>query len=728
MANSSNFELLDKKVQKWVFKQGWNSLRDIQERSIEPILNADKDIIISASTASGKTEAAFLPACSYAVQNNNNGFSIIYISPLKALINDQFRRLESLCEILDISLTPWHGDISLSLKNKQKINPTGILLITPESLESLLLNNLSWCRKAFANLGHIIIDEFHAFIGTERGAQLQSLMHRLEFLINRNIPRIALSATLGEMNLVAKYLRPNKKLTCEIIISNTSHSDLKLQLRGYIQKSNLMEGSDTALQEITRDLYSILRTKSNLIFANSRKKTEIISSNLRELCEQDSVPNEFFPHHGSLSKELRESLENRLQNGNIPTTAVCTMTLELGIDIGSVDSIAQVTAPHSVASLRQRLGRSGRRGEAAVLRMFIIENELTPKSHLADLLRIELFQSIAIVNLLLKKWFEPSSESKYHFSTLVQQVLSVIGGYGGVRAEQLWVLLCKDGPFSKIDKSLFITFLKTLGNGDLIKQTQDGQLILGLKGEQIVGHYSFYTAFISPEEFRLEYNGHTIGQIPIENPLRENDNIIFAGKKWRIKSVDIEKKLIILDKSLGGNPPLFDGLGSMSHDIIIQEMLNVYKCKEIPIFLDKNAKKNFEEGQSFYYNLTLDKNNIISKDEKVYILTWLGDKTTFTICQLLINYGLKKIDSVGSIIELTDYTINEIYLTIQKILSEKIPTNAQLAKNIKQINMEKYDVFLSRELVELDFGEEFFDVDSAWKFLTQISIDLKKIL
>jgi hypothetical protein len=163
MGASNGFELLDKKVKNWIWKKGWQSLRDIQEQSIEPILKAKTDVIISASTAAGKTEAAFLPACSKMCEMDNKGVFILYISPLKALINDQYRRLQSLCEILDIPVTPWHGDISQSLKNKQKANPSGIILITPESLESLFLNSSGWCQKAFQNLGYIIIDEFQDF-------------------------------------------------------------------------------------------------------------------------------------------------------------------------------------------------------------------------------------------------------------------------------------------------------------------------------------------------------------------------------------------------------------------------------------------------------------------------------------------------------------------------------------------------------------------------------------
>ena len=531
--------------------------------------------------------------------------------------------MQSLGEILDIPVTPWHGDVLRSVKDKQRKNPRGILLITPESLESLFLNQAGWCTQAFVGLSHIIVNEFHAFLGTERGCQLQSLMHRLEFLLQRTVPRIALSATLSEMQQIAHYLRPNEKLPCVIIDSVTSRSDLKIQLRGYLAPASEEVETPSAFDVITDDLYTILRGKSHLIFANSRGRTEEIAATLSDHCEYDGVPNEFSPHHGSLSKDIRESLEARLQEEKLPTTAVCTMTLELGIDIGSVDSIAQVTAPHSVASLRQRLGRSGRRGEAAVLRMFIPEDEITAKSHLLDRLRLETIQCIAMVNLLLKKWYEPAPVNQYHLSTLVQQTLSVIGQYGGVRANQLWTLLCDTGPFASVDQELYATFLRTLGEQELITQSQDGQIILGHRGEKIVEHYTFYTAFNTPEEYRLECDGRVLGTVPINKPLVIGQLVIFAGKRWEVLNVNTEKKLVMLKLATGGKPPKFGGDGQMVHDIVRQEMLRVYQQRAVPVYLDKAAKSLFDEGIESFLILGLDKSKVLQIGNTVHILLGL---------------------------------------------------------------------------------------------------------
>lgn len=246
---SSAYNSLDPRVRRWVYKQGWSSLRPLQESSIPAILARDRDVLISAGTAAGKTEAFFLPACS-AVADLTGGFGIIYISPLKALINDQHRRLESLGEALEMQVTPWHGDVPQSKKKKARTKPSGILLITPESLESLLINSLGWLKQAFSSVAYIVIDEFHAFIGSERGIQLLSLLNRIDHVLGRQlnpVPRIALSATLGELEKVPELLRPDKRLPCETVTDSNSTATLQVQVKGYLERVPEKEKSSRAL-------------------------------------------------------------------------------------------------------------------------------------------------------------------------------------------------------------------------------------------------------------------------------------------------------------------------------------------------------------------------------------------------------------------------------------------------------------------------------------------------
>lgn len=722
---SSSFDKLDKRIQRWIFKQGWESLRDIQSEAIDPILSANQDVIISASTAAGKTEAFFLPACSATI-DVKDGYSILYISPLKALINDQYRRLDSLSLITDINVTPWHGDISQSIKTKSKKNPSGIVLITPESLESLLIRESGWLQRAFSSLKYIVIDEFHAFIGTERGQHLLSLLNRLDSLlqeIDNPVPRIALSATLGNLEEIPRALRQNADIPCKIINSDAAQSELKFRVQGYIDPIKENDGLP-AYYKICDDLYKFCRGGSHLVFANSRKRTESISAQLSDMCEQDVVPNEFFPHHGSLSKNLREELEARLQKDNLPTTAICTMTLELGIDIGKVDSVIQVTAPHSVASLRQRLGRSGRRGSPAILRMMITEKEIHANSNVVDKLRMELLQSLAMTRLLIiHKWYEPADMGDFHFSTLLHQTLALIAQWGGVRADQIYRLLCTNGCFNNVTVKQFKNLLSRMGKENLITQLSSGELVLGLQGELLTNNYTFYAVFKTPEEFRVIAGNNTLGTLPVDSLILEGQHIIFTGRRWKVESIDTDKKAIYVSASKGGEPPKFDGHGMLIHDLVRQEMLRIYESEEYKIpsssgdidYLDATAKELFYEGLKFFKLTSLKSRRIFESNGCVYIIPWMGDKIVNTITTMLVKSGYTA-SAFAGVIEVENTSERLVSEFLINICSENSLTNNSLATVVSDKSIEKYDDYLSEYLLTEGYGQKYFDVEStkAW--------------
>jgi ATP-dependent Lhr-like helicase len=407
---SSSFDLLAEPVRRWIWEKGWTSLRDIQERSIPLLMNGEQDAIIAAATASGKTEAAFLPLISRVVSDGSagDGFDLVYVSPLKALINDQFRRLEDLCERIELPVHPWHGDVSGSVKSRARKEPRGILLITPESLEAMFVLRGLEIPALFGRIQALVIDELHAMLDTERGIHLRSLMNRLEISTKRRVRRVGLSATLGDMSLARAYLRPSDPDAVELLKSESEGQALKLQIRGYRVGEGLSSVADeneerdpaetddqaaagSSERVITEHIFDTLRGTQNLVFAGSRQSVEVYADMLTRMSEEQALPNEFYPHHANLSREHRAFVEKRLKDATEPTTAVCTSTLELGIDIGDVEAVAQIGAPFSVASLRQRLGRSGRRpGRPAILRMYIRERALDERSHPVDLLRLRL--------------------------------------------------------------------------------------------------------------------------------------------------------------------------------------------------------------------------------------------------------------------------------------------------------------------------------------------------
>ena len=220
-------------------------------------------------------------------------------------------------------------------------------------------------------------------------------------------------------------------------------------------------------------MFKVLRGTSNLVFPNARSDVEYYADSLRNSCERMGLPNEFWPHHGNLSKDVREDAEAALKKTDRPATAICTSTLELGIDIGPVKSVVQVGPPPSVASLRQRLGRSGRRkGEQMILRGYCIEEE-SDNPGISELLRENLLTTVAMVRLLAEGWYEPIRANKLHASTLVQQILSTISQYGGVNAAKLWNVLCAKGPFNAVtSRPNSLHFSGNLAGGRLSSRTQ----------------------------------------------------------------------------------------------------------------------------------------------------------------------------------------------------------------------------------------------------------------
>jgi ATP-dependent Lhr-like helicase len=719
LLSSSDEQRLDERVRRWVFEQGWRSLREIQARAIGPILDGGRDVIIAAATAGGKTEAAFLPICSRVVAQPAGSVRALYVSPLKALINDQFDRLDRLCARLDIPVHRWHGDVAASHKRELLTDPAGILLITPESLEALFVLRGTALPALFSGLDFIVVDELHAFIGSERGRQLQSLLARLDLVLRRRVPRIALSATLGDMQMAAEFLRPGQALPCELIIRTTEDSthEIRLQVRGYRVADDAAD--ESAQAAIGAHLFQVLRGSDNLIFANSRRNVELYGDHLRRLAETARVPNEFWPHHGSLSRDLREHAEQVLKDPAVPASVLCTTTLEMGIDIGSVASIAQIGPPPSVAALRQRLGRSGRRGEPATLRVYIQEPEPDADSPPQDRLRAALVQTVAMVQLLLAKWCEPPEADALHLSTLVQQVLSLIAQYGGVRADEAWRALCAEGAFRAVDQRVFAMLLRELGRRDLIVQSSDGNLLLGTRGERLVNHYSFYTAFATPEEYRLVAGGSELGTLPIAHPLSKGGAVIFAGQRWRVLAVDAEAKIVQLAPAPAGRAPRFDGISAQVHDRVRQTMKTVYESADVPTFLDPAARALLQEGRDTYARLDLAHRTFVEDGGGVVFFCWRGDRVMDTLLLQLQSRGLG-VERDGVALTVSGITADGLAAHVRALAAADQPADpVALARTVANKVVEKHHPLLSEDLLALDYASERLDAQGAWQAARQ---------
>ena len=711
---SGAFDRLAHPIQKWIRQQGWRELRDIQARAIYAIMDSDADLIVAASTAGGKTEAAFLPLVSQTLDTpaEGGGFDLLYIGPLKALITDQAGRLEEVCRDAELPVVPWHGDISQSVKTRALKTPRGILLITPESLEALFVRRGLEIPRLFGSTRAIVIDELHSMLDSERGVQMRSLLTRLELAVRRPIRRIGLSATLGDMGLARAYLRPDYATNVSLIEAGEREAELRLQLRGYVSGDEDESGA-SATDAITSHLFQHLRGSDNLVFAGARRSVEIYADRLRELCEREHLPQEFYPHHASLSREHRDFVERRLKDTSKPTTAICTSTLELGIDIGDVACVAQIGAPFSVAALRQRLGRSGRRErQPATLRQYVVEARLSPESSFVDRLRLGLVRAVAMIELLLEGWCEPPKPQALHLSTLVHQILSVIAERGGASANHLYQVLCREGPFREVTTPIFVDVLRAIGDPEtgLIEQTDGGMLLLGRVGEKIVEHYSFYAVFRTPEEYRLVSGGRDLGTIPIDNILSPGMMLIFSGRRWLVQEIHDREKVIIVIAAKAGAPPVFPGEPGHIHDRVIERMFELLGGDKRPVYMDSAALDLLEEARHGYSQLGFESSSVISLGAGRHaIATRTGSIKTNTLALALRDRGFNVEQHDGFILSAS--TSDDLSLSGALTFFQQ---TAHADMTLKEGNLifEKYHPYLSLDLLKQDALSARIDLTS----------------
>ena len=416
-------------VQDFIYSHGWESLRGIQVAAGDAIFNTDDNVLLAASTASGKTEAAFFPILTLFDENPPASVGAIYVGPLKALINDQFYRLNDLCAEAGIPVWHWHGDVSASHKARMLKNPSGILQITPESLEALLMHKHSAVARLFSDLRFVVIDEVHSLLRGDRGGQTLCCIERLSRMAGVNPRRIGLSATIGDPELTGEILSRGTGRGCVIPQVKEQGRTWRLSMehffvsgpqavqRGPHPRTQVSEpagaagpalepASDVAPEHADPGIaYIFEHTKDAkcLVFVNSREEAEAVTTSLRQYCEATGQPDRFLIHHGNLSSSLRESAEDAMRDDDRVFTTVTTATLELGIDIGRLERAFQIDAPFTVSSFLQRMGRTGRRERPCEMWFVMREEEPEARALMPECIPWKLVQGIALVQVYLEE-------------------------------------------------------------------------------------------------------------------------------------------------------------------------------------------------------------------------------------------------------------------------------------------------------------------------------------
>ena len=721
-------------VQEYIYQNHWENLRSIQVAAADAIFNTDENVLLTASTASGKTEAAFFPIITLFSEDMPSSVGCIYIGPLKALINDQFSRLNDLCAEADIPVWHWHGDVAQSHKAKLMRHPSGILQITPESLEALLLHKHAAIAKLFGDLRFVVIDEVHSLLRGDRGGQTLCLIERLSRIAGVNPRRIGLSATIGDPEGTGEFLSLGTGRKTIIPKIDAKGSKWRLSMEHfYVKDAQAAEdkqipGALPVLEEKTDDapanadpgigyIFEHTRGKKCLVFVNSREECEMVTTTLRHYCELNHEPDRFLVHHGNLSASYRETAEGIMKDDSQYMTTVTTATLELGIDIGRLERAFQIDAPWTVSSFLQRMGRTGRRELPPEMWFVIREDEPEVRAMLPTTIPWKLLQGIALVQLYLEeRWVEPPRLDRLPFSLLYHQTMSTLASCGELSPRALADRVLRLHYFHRITQEDYRVLLRHLIATDHIQQTEQGGLIVGLAGERVINSFKFYGVFQESEEYTVRSESQELGTVVSPPPVGEK--LAIAGHVWQVLDVDHKRRLIYCRQVKGSVPAYFGQCPGDLHTKILTRMRRVLQEDRQYPYLMKNAVARLEQARfTAAHSGAADKTLINLGGNMWCLLPWVGTYTFLTMERFLKikcadRLGLRGLDSARPFF--IQFTMKADEETFFRVLAEEIrkPIDPMELVYPKELPLfDKYDEYLPEELVKKGFALGVLDVD-----------------
>jgi ATP-dependent helicase Lhr and Lhr-like helicase len=501
---------------------GWRTLRPLQEESIGPILDGSHALLL-APTAGGKTEAAFFPILSRMLSNNWSGLSVLYVCPIKALLNNLEFRLSQYCALVGRRCALWHGDITTPNRNRIIIEPPDCLLTTPESLEVMLVSKRTNNLSLFGNLQAVIVDEIHAFAGDDRGWHLLAVLERLTKIAGRELQRVGLSATVGNPDGLMTWLSGPCVGDRQVIMPETGASkdaDVKLDYVGNLQNAAIV---------ISR----LHRGEKRLVFCDSRARVEELASRLR------SAQVETYVSHSSLSVDERRKAETAFASGG-SCVIVATSTLELGLDVGDLDRVIQIDAPSTVSSLLQRMGRTGRRTGSQRNCLLLATS------------RNALVRAAGLLRLWESGYVEPIVPPPKPFHIFAQQVMALALQENGIGVQTWRDWIGRMPAFAAMSTEQIKAIL-----GYMIEKAilwNDNELLwFGKQGEETFGHKNFmelFSVFNSPPLFSVRHGQIELGQVHELSFMTRTDErpvLLLAGKSWAVTHLDWSNRIAYVE-------------------------------------------------------------------------------------------------------------------------------------------------------------------------------------
>ncbi|MBO6164642.1 MAG: DEAD/DEAH box helicase [Lachnospiraceae bacterium] len=720
-------------IQDYIFRSGWQALRGVQNAAGEAIFGGDDNVLLTASTASGKTEAAFFPILTLLDEEPSRSVGVLYIAPLKALINDQFGRLNELCEEAGIAVTRWHGDVPQTAKRRLLRKPSGILQITPESLESLLMRKHMEIPHLFGDLRFIVIDEIHSLMRADRGRQTFCLIERLCRTAGCNPRRIGLSATIGNPALAGKYLAAGSGRATVIPHFDAGKEVWRLSMEHFFNSAPQADEGKQIVQSLPVPeeatdkapkaadpgmgyIFEHTRGKKCLIFSNSREECEAICQNLRQYCEANHEPERFLIHHGNLSVSYRESAEEEMKDDDSLLSVCATATLELGIDIGRLERAFHVDAPFTVSGFLQRLGRTGRRGAPSEMWFVMREDHPEPRAMFPDLIPWYMIQGISLIQLYIEERFvEPPRMDRLPYSLLYHQTMCTLASCGEMTPAELASRVLPLSPFHRISQDDYRVLLRHMIKIDHINRTETGGLIVGITGERLVNNYKFLAVFQENIEYKVHSGSEELGTLVKPPPV--GDKIAIAGRVWIVDEVDHKRREVFCTLVKGNIPAYFGDVPGDIHTRILERMKQVLQEDTVYPYLMRHAVCRLADARDTFRKAGMSYRSLVPLGGKMWALfPWLGTYSFLALERFLKlrcgkRLGLKGLNPCRPYY--MQFTMQVGEMEFWKIVKEEAECDfdpLELLYPNENPVFEKYDEYVPAELVRKGFALGVLDV------------------
>lgn len=683
---------------------GFSGLRPVQEQTIDAILN-DKNCVVLAPTAGGKTEAAFFPLLSRMDSEDWKPVSVIYVAPIRALLNNQEERLSRYANLLGRRAFKWHGDVTASSKRGFVSEPADILLTTPESLEVMLMSRKVPAERLFRGLRAVVIDEIHAFVGDDRGGHLSAVLERLSRFCGRDVQRIGLSATVGNPEDILRWVAGSSKRAGVVIDPGGAKKSPDIVI-------DWVASTDNAAKMIAR----LHPGKKRLVFVDSRRGVEDLGEKLR------AAGVDSFVTHSSLSLEERQAAETAFQDGQ-NCAIVATSVLELGIDVGDLDHVLQLDAPPTVAAFLQRMGRTGRRDGKNPNCTFLATND------------DGLLQAAAIVRLFRRGFIEPIPLAHRAAHLLAHQILAMtVQVEGGIPVADWWAWVSQATPFQALDEIDRKELVDHMLAENILAES-GGRYSLGERGEKLYGWKNFaelYAVFSAPQVLKVLWGVTEIGSIDVnfaQQEKLENLSFVLGARPWRAVAIDFSQGIVRVEPIASSKLARWQGRGGMLGRELCQAMLEVIMSDDAPIEWSKRAKDRLAEVRTEYRDAGAGSTAIVKDTHGLRLWTLGGGKANNLLAQCLEEKLGEKIvvDNLYVAFRAKAATSESaIHSAIAELRREGRPNAAdalRLAENCARGRLSKFQKCLPPRLESAFLAEVLTDPVAARAAIASMSAD-----